>query len=1014
MRRDATGERSLGLFLLGLAAFAPPLLTVFSVGVLWFGIPLLYLYVFVAWGGLILLMGLAASRGGGGVSPALGGGGGGRGRGAARAGAAGLRGRLAMQHGILILVVSFLYLCLLFAIAYYGDRRAEGGRSLISNPYVYSLSIAVYCTSWTFYGSVGRAARSGIDFVAIYLGPTLAFVLWWWLIGKIIRISKVHRITSIADFISSRYGKSTLLSGLVTVIAVIAITPYISLQLKAVSQSFDVLISFPELVPASHGRVPIIGDTALLVALVLAAFSILFGTRHIDASEHHQGMVLAVAFESLVKLVAFMIVGAYVTFGLYDGFGDLFGRAILQPDLARLLTIDQASGYVQWATLIFLSMAAAICLPRQFQMTVVENVDESHLKKAVWLFPLYLLLINVFVLPIAFAGRLTFAEGSVDPDTYVLTLPMVGGAQGIALFAFIGGLSAATGMVIVATIALSTMVCNDLVMPVLLRLRRLQLTRRGDLTQLLLGIRRGAILVILLLGYSYFRFIGESYTLVSIGLVSFAAAAQFAPAIVGGILWRGATRNGALAGLSLGFLLWGYTLLLPSFAQSGWLDRGFVDDGPFGAALLKPYALFGLAGFDHISHAMIWSMLANIGAYVGVSLFSRQNAIERIQAALFVDAFRHAAGPTGSQFRGGTATVPDLYDLVMRFVGEPQADRAFAEYARRRGIDLAKQTEANAELIAFAERLLAGAIGAASARVMIDTVVKGEAVRIEEVMKILDETSQVIEYSHRLEQKSGELERTTAELRAANERLKELDRLKDDFLSIVSHELRTPLTSIRSFAEILSANPALPPERRSEFLDIVTSESERLTRLINQILDLAKLEAGRMEWRMAEIDARAAIADALAATRALFDGRRIRLTVSLTPALPPVFADRDRLIQVLVNLLSNAVKFCAAEAGAVEVTAGRRGDSLLVAVADNGPGVPTASRVVIFEKFHQLHGQEVPQGTGLGLAISRQIVEHFGGRIWVETRSGGGARFVFSLPLAALVGDAKPHPVAAK
>ena len=916
-----------------------------------------------------------------------------------------------MLHGILILVVSFLYLCLLFAIAYYGDRRADAGRSVIGNPYIYALSVGVYCTSWTFYGSVGRAAHNGLDFVTIYLGPTLAFMLWWWVIGKIIRISKANRITSIADFISSRYGKSTVLSGLVTVIAVVAITPYISLQLKAVSQSFDVLIRFPDLAGAGSRPVPLVGDTALLVALVLAAFSILFGTRHIDASEHHEGMVLAIAFESIVKLIAFLAVGVYVTFGLYGGFGDLFGQAIERPELARLLTLEGSSSYVQWTSLTLLSMTAAICLPRQFQVTVVENVNEAHLRKAVWLFPLYLLLINMFVLPIALAGNLHFGNGAVDPDTFVLTLPMAGGAEGIALFAFIGGLSAATGMVIVATIALSTMVCNDLVMPVLLRIKALQLTRRSDLTRLLLSIRRGAIIAILLLGYSYFRYIGESYALVSIGLVSFAAAAQFAPAIVGGILWRGATRHGALAGLAVGFVAWVYMLLLPSFAESGWIDHSFADSGAFGIALLRPHAFLGLDGLDHISHALIWSMLGNIGAYVGVSLFTRQTGIERVQAALFVDVFRHAAPPAGSRLHGGTATVPELYDLVMRFVGKPRADQAFAKHARRRGINLAKQKEADAELIAFAERLLAGAIGAASARVMIDSVVKGGAVRIDEVMKILDETSQVIEYSHRLEQKSTELERTTAELRAANERLKELDRLKDDFLSIVSHELRTPLTSIRSFAEILSANPDLEPVRRGEFLAIVTSESERLTRLINQILDLAKLEAGRMEWRMAEIDVRAAIGDALAATGALFEERGIGLEVALPETLPPLVADRDRLIQVLLNLLSNAVKFCDSERGIVRVTAERRGDELHVAVADNGPGVPEDSRQIIFEKFLQLQSQEMPQGTGLGLAISQQIVGHFGGRIWVETAPGGGARFVFALPVPV---RSAPGAVAAK
>jgi len=481
-----------------------------------------------------------------------------------------------LLNPLFILFVSFAYLGVLFAIAYYGDKRADEGRSLIGNPYIYALSIAVYCTSWTFYGSVGLAATSGIKFLPIYIGPTLVFVLWWFLLRKIIRISKGHRITSIADFIASRYGKSTLLGGLVTIIAVIGILPYISLQLKAVSTSFSLLMRYPDIVmPRDAASLPFLGDTALLLALVLAVFAILFGTRHIDAAEHHEGMVAAIAFESLVKLVAFLAVGLFVTFGLHDGFGDLFAKAAARPDLPKLFQIAGGS-YSAWVTLTLLSMAAIICLPRQFQVSVVENVDESHLTKAVWLFPIYLLVINIFVLPIAFSGLLHFPGGTVDGDTFVLTVPMAERQEALTLLAYIGGLSAATAMVIVATIALSTMVCNDLVMPVLLRLTWLRLTERGDLTRLLLSIRRGSIVIIVLLGYLYFRLIGESYTLVTVGLVSFSAAAQFAPAIIGGIFWKGANRSGALTGLSLGFLLWAYTLLLPSFARSGWIPTAFV------------------------------------------------------------------------------------------------------------------------------------------------------------------------------------------------------------------------------------------------------------------------------------------------------------------------------------------------------------------------------------------------------------------------------------------------------
>ncbi|MEQ1710766.1 MAG: sodium:solute symporter, partial [Hyphomicrobium sp.] len=498
-----------------------------------------------------------------------------------------------------IVTVSFLYLSLLFAIAYYCDKRADAGRSVINTPYVYALSIAVYCTSWTFFGSVGRAATSGVGFLPIYLGPTLTFILGWMVIRKIIRISKSNRITSIADFIASRYGKSVELGILVSIIAVIGIPPYISIQLTAISTSFSILQGYPSIVmPQGVGGIALLHDTELYVTLLMAAFAILFGTRHIDASEHHEGLVAAVAFESLVKLVAFLCVGLFVTYGLYNGFSDIFTRAEASPELRKLFTIGSVAGHVNWITLTILAMAAIVVLPRQFQVLVVENADERHLKKAVWLFPLYLLLINIFVLPIAFAGLLQFPDGAIKPDTFVLTIAMKEQLPVLALLAFIGGLSAATGMIIVETIALATMVSNDLVMPLLLRLGRQHLSERQDLTGLLLTIRRGTIIVVLMLGYLYASTLGSSYALVTIGLVSFVAVLQFAPAIIAGIYWKGATKAGALAGLLAGFGLWTYTLLLPSFARSGWLPSGFVDAGPWGIALLKPYALFGLEGLD--------------------------------------------------------------------------------------------------------------------------------------------------------------------------------------------------------------------------------------------------------------------------------------------------------------------------------------------------------------------------------------------------------------------------------
>jgi len=901
-----------------------------------------------------------------------------------------------------ILIASFTYLGLLFAIAYYGDKRADAGRSIIANPYIFALSLAVYCTSWTFYGSVGRAATSGIGFLPIYLGPTLMAALWWYVMLKIIRISKQNRITSIADFIASRYGKSQMLGGLVTIIAVVGIIPYIALQLKAISNTFSIILHVPEIAMVGKESPPLfLGDNTFYIAMLLAAFTILFGTRHLDATERHEGLVAAVAFESLVKLLAFCAVGLFVTFWLYDGFGDIFSRAAQVPELGALLTFGGAAGsYTTWASLTFLSMAAIMFLPRQWQVTVVENVDERHLTKAIWLFPLYLLAINVFVLPIALGGLMHFPSGTVDADTFVLTLPIAENAPWLALFAFIGGLSAATGMVIVETIALSTMVCNDLVMPVLLRMKGLRLTVRRDLSGLLLGIRRGAIVLILVLGYLYFYLAGEAYALVSIGLISFSAVAQFAPAIIGGIFWRGGTRIGAMGGLAAGFLVWVYTLLLPSFAKSGWLPIGFLSQGLFGIDLLKPQELFGLSGLDDIAHCLFWSMLANIGCYVAVSLAKRPSAAEHGQATVFVDALRQSGATAGPRLWRGSASVNDLLSLLGRFLGPERAQEAFESYARNRGARSLESLAADASLVHHAESLLAGAIGSASARVMVASVVAEEPLGLDEVMNIIDEASQVLAYSRQLEQKSRELEAASQELRDANQRLQELDRLKDDFISTVTHELRTPLTSIRAFSEILRDNPRLDDAQRAQFLGTVIKESERLTRLINQVLDLSKIESGNAEWHSSEIDMREVVDDAVAAVSQMFKENGVQLEVNMPRVLPSIVADRDRLMQVMLNLLSNAAKFCKRPGGKVSIALARQDGFLRVDVTDNGIGISDSDQEMIFEKFRQVGDTLTnrPQGTGLGLPICRQIINHFGGRLWVQSRPGEGATFSFTLP----------------
>ncbi|MGI9523793.1 MAG: ATP-binding protein [Hyphomicrobiaceae bacterium] len=907
-----------------------------------------------------------------------------------------------MLQGWVIIAVACTYLCVLFAIAYWGDKRADQGRSIIANPYIYTLSIAVYCTSWTFYGSVGRAASSGVGFLPIYLGPTLTFILGWFFLHKIVRISKLNRITSIADLIASRYGKSAVLGGLVTIIAVVGIMPYISLQLKAVSTSFTMLLQYPDVarVVSPPGGVSVYADTSFYIAVSLAIFAVLFGTRHIDASEHHEGMVAAVAFESVVKLLAFVAVGLFVTFGIYDGFSDIFSKAQSHAALSELFTMEAAGGYSSWVSLTLLSMAAIVFLPRQFQVTVVECVNEAHLKKALWLFPLYLLLINIFVLPIAFGGLLRFPDGSVNADTFVLTLPMAEHQEALALFAFIGGLSAATAMIIVASVAISTMVSNELVMPLLLSIRRLGLSASRDLSGLILLIRRCTIVVVLLLGYIYVRLIGDSYALVSIGLVSFTAAAQFAPPILAGIYWKGGSRAGAIAGLSAGFIVWADTLLIPSFARSGWLPASFLQDGPFSITMLKPYELFWLQGLDPITHALFWTLFFNVGLFLLVSMLTARSVVERSQAVQFVDVFRQNTNE--HRVWRGTATVGEIKHLVSRFVGESRMVTSFERLQTRLGRRLNDTDLADVPIVSFGERQLAGAIGAASARIMMASVVREELHDIDEMMEILDEASQVIEYSRQLEQKSQQLQTATDELKAANLRLQELDKLKDSFFSTVSHELRTPLTSIRSFSEIIYDNPEMPAKQRSEFLGIIVTESERLTRLIDDILDIAKMEAGEIDWTLSVQDPAPIIEAALRASAGPFrqDASHRRLVTSLDAGLPAVKVEADRLTQVIVNLISNAAKFTDEDDGLVRVTAENSNGDLLFRVQDNGVGIAAEDHSKVFQRFQQVGNTltDKRRGTGLGLPICLEIIKYFGGEIGVESELGSGATFWFRLP----------------
>ena len=906
-----------------------------------------------------------------------------------------------MMNSAFIVVIASLYLGGLFLLAFISDRLAKRGqRSFINSPVVYTLSLAVYCTSWTFYGAVGTAARSGLEFLTIYLGPTLVLMAWPFILRKLVRISNAHRITSIADFISARYGKSSSISVLVTVIALIGVTPYIALQLKAVAASFDALGGASEWRTGVGAEWTLFGDTGFWVAVCMATFVILFGTRNLGADEHHPGIVAAIAFESLVKLLSLAAIALFAVYGLHDGFADMFAKAAANANTAPLFGF--AEGYeARWVATTFLSAAAMLCLPRQFQVAVVENADERHLVTASWMFPLYLLLVSLAVVPIAISGLTLLPEGS-NPDLFVLSVPLSTGNNALALFAFIGGLSAATSMVIVASIALAIMISNHLIAPLLLQLPFYSGLNRGTFSGTLLIVRRLCIVFIMLLGFTYYRLTETGNPLALIGLISFAGVAQFLPALIGGIYWRNATKSGALCGLMAGFVLWGYTLLAPSMAGAGWAFVEVTDQGLFGQILLKPDALFGLTGWDPLVHGLFWSISVNIGLYVIVSMFSNASPIERLQSAIFVDAFRTGEGGMEGALQR-SATTDDLLRLSSRILGRERTNEIFRDYARRQGRDEPLPLP-EPGLIAHVERQLAGSIGAASARTLISRVAKGETITLDAVISLLDETQQAIRYSRELERKSRELEGTAAKLRQANEQLTRLDKMKDDFLSQVSHELRTPMTSIRSFSEILVNNDGIDIQQRRRFIEVIQHESERLTRLLDEILELSRLENGQLESTPVTTDAAKVMRSAIETMRGMTQDKGVTVHDDLGDAPLMVTADPDRLKQVCINLLSNAAKFTREKDAAVWIGASQTAaDGIVIDVRDNGPGIPADTRTTLFQKFSRgwSSNYKTDSGSGLGLAISKRLMLLMNGDLRLTDTGADGTCFSIHLAPAA-------------
>lgn len=883
-----------------------------------------------------------------------------------------------------IILVIVVYLLMLFGIGAWANGRSKS--KVVHNPWVYALSLAVYCSAWTYYGSVGIAATSGVSFLTTYLGPVIALPLWLLVTKRIILVSKQYQVTSIADFISLRYGKDRSIGAIVTLICIIAVVPYISLQLKAVSETFDIL--------SSNNRTTdlILTDSTFYISLLLAVFVAIYGTQTSDASKRRSGLIFTVAVESALKLIFFLVIGAYATFYLFDGTIDIYEQVSQLENFKELATFSNIESSINWYFMIVLSFFAIFLLPRQFQVSVVENTSTSHLKKASWLFPLYLLLFNVFVIFIAWAGKLLLEPG-LNPDYYTLHLPLTHGHLLLGVMVFLGGLSSVVSMVVVSALALSTMISNNLIIPYGF-INALNNENSDKNARRIKNIRRIAIFTLIIGAYFFYINFNVELSLFSIGLIAFVIISQLGPSFFIGLFWNRGSAVAAKMGILAGSIVTVYTLGLP-FVADVFIDGStFTQLGLFEKSWLRPYALFGIDWLNPVAHAFFWSMLFNVMFYLIFSVVRKGDYRERNYAELVVNASSYNELQDNAYVWKGEAYVADIRKALVRFLGEHRTRRALELFYRKYDLD-PKDNKADSRLINFSEKLLTGTIGASSARLMISSVVKEQPVTLPEVLKILEENKETITANKQLQQQSHDLKRLTDRLQQANEALLEKDRQKDEFLDTVAHELKTPTASIRAASEVLSDADDMPEELRKRFLNNIVADADRLATLITNILDLEKLSNGRDILNKKEYKLKETVEKAVDGIYQLAQKKGVAIDVNVVENVSLLY-DEDRVIQVFTNLLSNSLKFVPPGQGRIHITTNKQPGKLILLFEDNGKGIPQEDMEYIFEKFYQSKNQNIkkPLGSGMGLAISRHIMENHEGRLEVDPSFKNGARFI--------------------
>ncbi|APD07790.1 sensor protein [Flavobacteriaceae bacterium UJ101] len=891
-----------------------------------------------------------------------------------------------MSSPVLVIIILLYFVCLFF-IALWAEKNAKS--KWVNNPYIYTLSLAVYCSAWTYYGSVGIAASSGIHFLTIYLGPLIAFPLWIVIMRKMIRISKQQKISSIADFISLRYGNSRTLGALVTLICLIGIVPYISLQLKALSETFEIITH-----SVSSDSTTIFKDLTFYIAVLLALFTAFFGTQKTDASERKKGIIASIAFESIIKLIFFLIIGIYVTYFVFDGPTAIYNQITTHENFKNLTTLNGLEAGLNWFFMILLSFLAIFLLPRQFHVAVVENDREKYLKKSIWLFPLYLLLFNLFVIFIAWGGLLTISP-KANPDYFSLLIPLENNHIFLACLVFFGGFSAIISMILISTLALSTMLSNNLIIPYGFISKLSQSNQEKNATYIK-NIRRISIFSLIIFAYFFYVLFSVERSLFSIGLMSFTIIAQLAPAFLIGLFWNRGTSKAAIIGILVGFGITTYTLIAPFITDTILNDSNFSQLGPWGITALKPYQLFGIDFLSPAAHSVFWSLFFNLICYLYFSLSSKVNYRERNYAEMIVNN-SHTIAQENSYVWKGEAYVDDIRNVLNRFLGEYRTERALNLFYQKHNISKDIQM-ANAKLINFAEKLLTGSIGSASAKILISNVVKEEEISIQEVLKILEESKETISTNRILKEQSNQLTALTHQLKEANKELQLLNLQKDDFLDTVAHELKTPLTSIRAASEVLMDHD-MPSELKQQFLKNILYDSDRLSRLINNILDLEKLASGREQLDIQEYSIQQTLHKVINGIAHIASTKEIQIK-NTTEKDFQVFYDEDRIIQVMTNLISNALKFCEPKKGFIQIYARKKENQLYLSVQDNGKGIPTDDIPFIFDKFYQSKNQNIkkPLGSGFGLAICKRIIESHKGVIWADSTYTQGAKLEFKIP----------------